>query len=114
MQTTDPLCVHVFHEDPVMAAGLVAVLERQSDLFVREASGAQERAGAGTRNDVVVTGYESGLDFLRRHRSADPRGAGSPPRVLVVTHRARESEVRSALNAGVRGYVIQGLSLIHI
>ena len=116
MQVTENVRVFVIHQDPVMAEGLVAVLTRQQGLSVRSARVSETRAGDVPNEpaepyDVLVSDYESGLSCLAKSKAEGrPRGP-DPARVLVLTSRARESEVRQAMSAGVHGYVLQGCPL---
>lgn len=114
MQTSETLRVLVLYEDPVMAAGLAAVLNSQSDLCVTLASSPDEaaRSCAGFGVDVAVTDYQSGIDLLKTTKAST--FAGRVPKVLILSQSAREQEVRTALNAGVYGYVLQGCSVCEI
>ncbi len=116
MQINEDLRVLVIHHDPVMAEGLVAVLARQSGLSVRALPRAPASLDEPLRDppepyDVVVSDYESGLSCLAQLKASPRPRLDSPARVLVLTSRARESEVRQAMTAGVHGYLLQGCTL---
>lgn len=83
--------VLVTHDVPLLRAGIAAGLRPHADLEVSEAAATPE-SGA----DVVVADYDSGL--------AHAAGAA---RVLLVTERCSEWEVRHAVAQGVRGYLLQ-------
>jgi len=57
--------------------------------------------------DVIVTDYTSGLRHLERVNTA---GRSAIERVLIVTDRDREWDVRLALLAGVKGYISEHCS----
>jgi DNA-binding NarL/FixJ family response regulator len=102
MHTPDQIRVQVCHGDALLAAGLRAILRNDPHLFVLE--GSDE-----TDAQVIVADYEQGLAAARRPgRTADH--SKSAPRVLVFTSRCSEADVRSALRAGVLGYLVQGCS----
>ena len=84
--------VHVMHARPVVAAGLAALL-RADDWVVSEDS--EEPRGLALAN-VVVTDYETAAGVA--HGAA---------RVIIVTQRDREWEVRRMLEAGVKGYLLE-------
>ena len=56
--------------------------------------------------DVVVTDYQDGL---RRTRQRAALGAG--PRIVVLTRRDSELDIRCALSQGVDGYMVMGCSV---
>ena len=93
-----PIKVLVEHEDVLLQAGLAAVLARFGDLAVAHAGDAAI--------DVVVTDYQAGL---RRLRLAD--GPGAKPRIVVLTRRDSELDIRCALSQGIDGYMIVGCSV---
>lgn len=96
MSALDRTKVWVVHEDPVLAAGLGAVLQAVAELEVSVRTEAA-RAAPSADAEVVVADYHRGLAWL-----------GAAPRVMVVTRMDREADVMSALKAGVHGYVLQG------
>ena len=100
--------VDVSHVDPVVEAGLSAALRKQADFEVAEANASAPRAGASRH--VVVTDYAAGLALVAAQR-ANPFAPAAPPAVLVMTTRNKESDIRRALEAGVRGYLLIGCSI---
>jgi len=99
------LNVVVLHDDPLVAAGLRSVLDRCVDMTLVDAEALPTRAdieALATRADVALADYDSALALLAAARR------GTSPRVLVVSTRAREHEVRHALRRGVDGYLVQG------
>lgn len=84
--------VAVQHDDALLAAGVSSVLRQQFDIEVVEPA---------LVADVVVADYGRGLRLAGQR----PRPAS---RVMVLTLQDREQDVRSALEAGVDGYLQQG------
>lgn len=94
MEYGETICVSLAHQDAIVRAGLGALLRTCATISVQEI-GIQ----------VVVADYCDGLQ--RAQQSAGKPGAAA---ILVVTQREREWDVRSALAAGVQGYVLQSCS----
>jgi DNA-binding NarL/FixJ family response regulator len=90
--------VHVAHARDVTAAGLAALLEADGWLVSRDGDGPRSLALA----DVVVTDYDNAVRLATETAEQRP-----PGRLLVVTHRDREWEVRRALALSVKGYLLE-------
>ena len=99
---TDPIKVHVHHEDTLLQAGLAALLARFVDLEVKVDVGVD-----GVDVDVVVADY---AQAQRRIRQLGERRGGRP-RIVVLTPRDSELDIRCALSQGVDGYLITGCSV---
>ncbi|WP_326540381.1 response regulator transcription factor [Pseudorhodoferax sp.] len=97
------ISVRICHEDPLLAAGLRALIDQAPGLAAD-----QGQVDSGYPMDVVVADYASGLALLG---GAGPAGvpAARPPatRTIVVTRRAREAEVLRMLQLGAHGYLLQ-------
>lgn len=102
--TNAPIKLLVEHEDTLLQAGLATLLARFDGLDV--ARGADADADGDGGIDVVVTDYQAGL---RRLRLAG--GLDSKPRIVVLTRRDSELDIRCALSQGVDGYMIVGCSV---
>jgi DNA-binding NarL/FixJ family response regulator len=89
MAASNPVRVQIMHADPLMSAGLAAVLDQRDDVLP-----------VTQQAQVVITDYHQGVG-LAQSRLADM------PRILIVTHFDKEWHVRSALADGVSGYLIQ-------
>jgi DNA-binding NarL/FixJ family response regulator len=103
----DVINVLVAHCDPLIAAGLEAVLGKRRDfkpVVCNPASTAQAMAGHLSLADVVVADYDYGLRLI------ESAGTGSD-RVMILTHSTSEAKICRALEQGVRGYVLLGGSL---
>lgn len=94
MEYGETICIAMAHQDAIVRAGLGTLLRTCATISVQEI-GIQ----------VVVTDYADGLQ--RAQQNAGKPGAAA---ILVVTQREREWDVRSALAAGVQGYVLQSCS----
>lgn len=97
-----PVCVSICHADPIVHAGLTALLAPCPQL--RLASGEADLEQAPR---VVLTDYD---DALARRARAMTLGE----RVLIVSHREREWDVRTALQAGVHGYLAQRCDVVEL
>ena len=99
--------VLIAHCDPLIAAGLVAVLGKRRDfkaVVCNPATTSQGMASHLSLADVVVADYDYGLRLI------ESAGAGSQ-RVMILTHSTSEAKICRALEQGVRGYVLLGGSL---
>ncbi len=100
------IAVAVAHRDPLVRAGLASILGAEPGFDVTVV-GDDIATAAGS--EVVVADYDTALALCEApeaHRPAGPR-----PRVMVVSHRDRESDVRHALKQGVHGYLLLGCGL---
>jgi DNA-binding NarL/FixJ family response regulator len=86
----DPIRVLIRHADQLIAAGAAAALAAQPDLLVVD-----EPPDA----DVLIADYDGALAWLASSRSPWIR-------VLVLSWRDGEAEIRHALQRGARGYVL--------
>ena len=86
-------------QEPLLAMGLAAALRDQQAFDVL-------KAGNDAEADVVVTDYEGGLSLAREALQSARRC-----RILIMTMRDREHDVRAAMEAGVHGYLLMGCSI---
>ncbi|NVM74310.1 two-component system NarL family response regulator [Duganella sp. SG902] len=100
-QQGDKVRVLIAHADAIVNAGLATLLGAQEDMQVATA-GAEPSAHAA---DVIILDHRGGLEHMRR--SANAHHGDAQPRVLIVTQLEREWEVRTAMMAGVHGYLLQ-------
>lgn len=105
-----PIRVFIAHEDPVLSLGLAAALNRQAGIQAELAgpTGSHPEEGA----DVHLVDYEAALT-LAMAKTADGRYP-APTRVLALTARNSEHEIREALEAGVHGYLMMGCTLAEL
>jgi DNA-binding NarL/FixJ family response regulator len=98
------------HAEPLVRAGLRALLEQQRDIIVTDEAPTGEDAVAlasRRRPDVVLIDLRlpglDGVDAVRRI-AAEP-GPGHP-KVLVLSHSERDEEMLAALRAGASGLLV--------
>jgi two-component system NarL family response regulator len=96
----DTINVVAAHADAIVNAGLAALLGAGAGICVRAAGADAIDDGA----DVVILDHKAGLEYMRRRADAQD---GRQPAVLIVTQLDREWEVRTAMMAGVQGYLLQ-------
>jgi DNA-binding NarL/FixJ family response regulator len=121
MQQSVKIRVLVAHEDAIVRAGLAQLLSTSDALDVLRLD---DGAAAPLGVHMIVTDYRDGLARVGASRAnsgacapANAHGQAhtlvhthahtSAPRVLIVTQLDREREVRSAMLAGVDGYLLQ-------
>lgn len=104
MQIHNQIRVRIMLTDPVVSAGIRAILDRACslELLIDDASPTSPVSEPDTA--VVIADYRSGID-LHRAIMHDPKYDGI--RVLIVTQLDKEWEVRHAVEWGVHGYVLQ-------
>jgi len=100
--------VTIAYADPLIAIGLSAALRQEADFDVVQMEDAAGSDGRSPRPHVVVADYQTGTRRAAAAREQVRSRHVSPPRVLVVTPHDREFHVRSALEAGVDGYLQLG------
>jgi two-component system NarL family response regulator len=97
--------VLVAHADAIVNAGLAALLGASADISVRSGLAADDASHCGA--DVVIADHKGALEHLRRRAAAQHGQVEQLPKVLIVTQLDREWEVRTAMMAGVHGYLLQ-------
>lgn len=105
---TQPRQIHVTvaHRDPYVAAGVASLLRSRADFVVR--AGSADVDGGDDTADVFVTDYATGLHKAARIASGcDGPGAHA---LLVVTDQRTGGQIRRAVDAGVRGYLLHDCS----
>jgi DNA-binding NarL/FixJ family response regulator len=106
---TPPRRIHVAvaHRDPYVAAGVASLLRSRVDFVVR--TGTTDIDDGDDTIDVFVTDYATGL---RKAAPAEPgqRGPASSA-LLVVTDQCTGWQIRRAVDAGVRGYLLHDCSI---
>jgi DNA-binding NarL/FixJ family response regulator len=97
-----PLKVSICHAEAITSAGLAALLAGCPDIEL----GAGTPADGGWA-DVVVTDYADAIARLQR-------GAPGRERVMIVSRRELEWDIRTAMSAGVHGYLQQQCPAIEL
>jgi two-component system NarL family response regulator len=90
-----PVYVHVLHPEAIVNAGVTALLARCPHSRLADIA-----PGGHAGVDVVVTDY---ADAMRRL----PQAMVSGERVMIISQREREWDVRAAMAAGVHAYLPQ-------
>lgn len=111
MTNDQHIIVHIQHEDLLVSAGVRALLSNNSEISIatRDLMNGQvgaEHAG-GHSPTVIVTDYEHGLARAQSYRQSRAISSRLWARILIVTSRSLEREIRQALDAGVHGYLVQ-------
>jgi DNA-binding NarL/FixJ family response regulator len=104
MEEPTRIKVLIAHGDPLISAGLAAVLGTRLDFELITLAPRSMPGSAVTlpSADVVVADYELGLRII---------GAAVTRRVLILTHSDGEAKICRALELGARGYILLGCSL---
>lgn len=95
--------VSVTHAEPLLRIGIAATLRGLP--WVRTVE-AQAGSDAQPQADIVVSDYALALQHLMPQTRSAP-AEGSCARYIVVTGRCSELEIRTAVQAGVAGFVLQ-------
>ena len=101
-----PLRALARHNDPLLAAGINAVLAAAPGIEVVKACDKSSFPDA----DVVIGDYDSGMAWAH-HRRLRPSAARHFPDVVIITWRDNEADVRAALQAGIGGYLLGNCGL---
>jgi DNA-binding NarL/FixJ family response regulator len=101
-----PLRALTRHKDPLVAAGIDAVLMRAPGIEIVKASHSSPFPDAG----VAICDYDSGIAWAQ-HRKFGRSDLPDGPGVVVITWRDSEADVRTALQAGVGGYLLGSCDL---
>jgi DNA-binding NarL/FixJ family response regulator len=107
MSSNTPTVIELAHNDPVIEAGLRYILGAWPEFELRSATDLDcpDRVRSAPA-DVFILDHESGV-LRAASLQADCRQSA---KLMVVAMRGQELEVRSALEAGIRGYVLVGCS----
>ena len=93
--------VMVIYADPVIAAGLDAVLQQCGGFHIVPAPDCDSLVHEGIPADVVIADYETAMTLAQ----SAPHGARN---LVVFTHYDSEAMICRALESGVRGYLLYG------
>jgi DNA-binding NarL/FixJ family response regulator len=105
MSLVPPIRILVLHKDPVAHAGLSVAFNNRPEF---EVYGAYESALLRVA-DVLLADYSQGVALAET--LAEQRHQSIAPKIVVIAGIDREWEIRSALERGVRGYLMVGCSL---
>ncbi len=104
MQIDTPISIRFMHSDPVVSAGISALLARWCtlDLIIDDANPTSPVSEPDRA--IIIADYRTGID-LQRAILHDPKYDGV--RILIITQHDKEWEVRHAVECGVHGYLLQ-------
>lgn len=112
MTATGPIKTLVCFDNPVLQAGLMAILGRHGDLDCMAGSGPTPLHNVAAHPDVIVADYACALACAAAvARRARP---DMPTQVLIVTQSDRECDIRTALAGGVQGYLLMDEAHEHL
>jgi DNA-binding NarL/FixJ family response regulator len=100
------LTISIEHADPIIAAGLLALLNDRSGLSpVSRRPTVSPKVPLGEDQiDVVLSDFHGGM-------AAVEGSSARRPRVLVMSQFKREAEIRTAIQAGVDGFLLSNCDL---
>jgi DNA-binding NarL/FixJ family response regulator len=108
MFTPESIKIVVLHEDPVAVAGLSATFRKYPDFRVDEAVGAPATALELSSADVVVADFANGMRAATLLKALQ---RSTNTKIVIYAGLDREWQVRRAVQAGVRGYIVVGTAI---
>lgn len=103
MAALERIKVLMCYDNPVLRAGLMAILARHADLDCTEGVAALI-VGPTAMPDVIVADHHGGVGLV--NATGKMRSLHASPRMLILSHSARECDIREALSSGVQGYLL--------
>jgi len=103
------IVVAVRHRDPLLRLGIFAALRDDGRFSVHAEDAAVSSGRTASRADVVIADFDAGVAL-----ASATRHEAHPPRVMIVTHRDGETDIRQSLSRGVQGYLLVGSSIDHL
>lgn len=100
------LKVGLLHQNTLITCGVRALLSRCDDIEIVQLKSHAKDSYRFAGVDVLIGDYDSACAFTRQLRG-DSHYPVTAPRVLVLTGKEREHEIREALNLGVHGYLLE-------
>lgn len=106
-----PITVSVVHKDSLVCAGVVATLNSESRFAVQVGSDPSnehpvscwQKALSGV--DVVIADYSRALDIAQALKSDVECRQTPATKIMIISDQDGESQVRHALESGIRGYL---------
>ena len=113
IQAASPIrSVLVCHEDPLIRLGLVLALQ-QSEFGSAVNACARDDMQIQTllrSADVIVTDYDHGMACCATARGSS-KSTSNRAHIVIVSNRDGEHEIKSAIDFGVKGYLLAGCAL---
>ncbi|GGC74832.1 response regulator transcription factor [Undibacterium terreum] len=120
MHIIDKTNVIIQYQDPLVAVGLLSTLSQRPEFLVSLMDDSDACLSVnlsrtpGCDAAVIVADYDSAMELLMANPDSLSTRKPVPLNVLIVTWRNTEAEIRAALDAGARGYVIGNCALCEI
>jgi len=116
MENHDRIKVAVRHGDGVLQAGLSTIISRCADTeLVQLPHGDSDEAVSlfciERGVSILIADYARALRLANAKRNVAAPASGGKPRMLVLTDRSTHAEIRTALAAGIQGYLLSGCSI---
>ncbi len=116
-QQIDGLVIMIIDDEPFMRKLIIRVLNEIGIFNIEEANngaeGLNQLATATERPTLIICDLEmpgiDGFEFVRKLRAAKDEQFKNLP-VLIVTGHAEPESVRSAVDAGIHGYLVKPIS----
>jgi len=113
MVNHDKIKVAVRHGDDVLQAGLSTIISRCVDTQLVQLPGddsdeAVSHSCIESGVSVVIADYRRALWLAKATRKVAVPASGGKPRMIALTDRSTHAEIRTALAAGILGYLLSG------
>ena len=113
ISATKPISVLIADDHPLIREGLVVIFKNQKDMHVvAEAANGEEALQLCNQHspDVLLLDLrmpkKDGLQVIHELTARRP----GKPRIILMTTYEFEGEIRRALNAGAKGYLVKGVA----
>ena len=111
------ISVLVSHSNPLIACGVSSALREQGDFLVlveRQLGDVTQGCTRQADVDVLIADYQLAMDTAIAQRESKHGQQHPSPKIMVLSSNDGEWRVRSALDAGVFGYVVTSRPLHEI
>lgn len=111
------ISVLVSHSNPLIACGVSSALREQGDFTVLiepQLSDVPRSRTLAADVDVLIADYQLAMDAAKAQRDSIGGRHGRSPKIMVLSSNDGEWRVRTALDAGVFGYVVTSRPLHEI
>ncbi|MBB5190423.1 DNA-binding NarL/FixJ family response regulator [Silvimonas terrae] len=107
MDTRSNINIDIVHADQLISLGLGEVMSRFAEFKYRIRPRLPINQFEPGVSHVIIADYDFALAFVERQKGVSHYPAYAP-RVMVLTSRDLEWDVRRAMNVGVHGYMLYG------
>ncbi|MET0519630.1 MAG: response regulator transcription factor [Burkholderiaceae bacterium] len=95
----------ILQAEPLLSIGLVTALRQQADFEVHVEGAANSGPSCPIHFDVVIADHGQGVPLAEAIRKGQAERRFRQARVLLITAKDRELDIRVAMEAGVYGYL---------